>query len=118
MNLDDLEVKNVFNQLSNSIIKNSMKFNPPIELAYWSCLPMGSPNISISISQASLAISDLLRFLPENFDAMCMSPTVNALDDPRPVPAGISELTPISIELILKNDKIYILSTLTQPILK
>ena len=38
---------------TESSLWKRIKFNPPYAAAYWSCLPIGSPHLSISISHAS-----------------------------------------------------------------
>ena len=79
-----------------SVLKYKM-FSPPYAAAYWSCFPIGSFRISISISHAPLASSsaDLYCLLMAN--KLCNRPTVNDDDEPMPVPAGMSAIELISI---------------------
>ena len=55
---------------------------------YWSCLPMGFPQRSISIVQARSASSSADTCRPWYANSACSRPTVTADEEPRPEPAG------------------------------
>ena len=69
---------------------------PPCAATYWSCLPTGSLRTSISISQAASAsapgVIEVRRACASPFSRQ----TVNAPEEPIPVPAGTSATEAIS----------------------
>ena len=76
---------------------NLIELTPPKEAAYWSCLPIGAPKVSISIWQASSASCSLEASLPWKAYIAFSRPTVTEEEDPSPVPCpGMSAIVVIS----------------------
>ena len=74
-----------------------MSRTPPSAAMYWSCLPIGFPQRSISIVQAHSASSSADTCRPWYAHRACSSPTVTADEDPRPEPEdGMSASVVIS----------------------
>ena len=69
---------------------------PPCAATYWSCLPTGSPRMSISISQAASASSRGGSVVRRASASAFSRQTVKAPEEPMPVPAGTSATEAIS----------------------
>ena len=71
-------------------VANSNRFSPPKAAAYWSCLPIGDPNNSISTKLASSASCTGLAFSFFNVCKALSKATAKLLEEPRPEFAGKS----------------------------
>ena len=69
---------------------------PPCAATYWSCLPTGSLRMSISISHAASASSRGGSVVRRASASAFSRQTVNAPEEPMPVPAGTSATEAIS----------------------
>src|SRR5579863_5078381 len=67
---------------------NSIRLRPPNAAAYWSCLPIGSPQSSISTWQLWRPSSSGEAGRPWKAWRALIRPTVKELEEPRPVPRG------------------------------
>ena len=80
---------------------------------YWSCLPIGSFRMSISISHASSARRFGDARCPVNAYSAFRSPTVRADEEPRPVPLdGMSAIVVTSMLLVIPT---FLRHSLTMP---
>lgn len=69
---------------------NSKQVMPPNAAMYWSCFPAGLPSSTISTCEASSARSPAVTCSRFHAYTAFSRPTVNAPDEPSPVPAGMS----------------------------
>ena len=91
---DDVLLENAVG--SNKLLKvNSLI--PPQEEIYWSCLPMGSLRMSISISHAFSASWSGVSLVQLMYDIPFIRAVVKEPEEPNPVPAGISAKLVISM---------------------
>ena len=86
--------------ITSSFFLKTKLFKFPYVDAKWSCFPIFLCKISISILAAIDAISYLLANFPSKANNAFTKPTANALDEPRPVLAGISAKVVISTHIL------------------